>query len=494
MENIDPNIENIEQTTTRKISSDSFNEKISKLKENHKKILSDLKLEEEEKLSKAKDKNNKRIIRRKYRLLKKDARIRFSLTYTAYKNEQLYRKGAFESRVAILKSDYNKRKNSNPSFNKVEEKKKLEEKISELQKKYSKPISRTYRKTRTNKVEYDNFVTVPLRTPLIRVVNSVLLVILAAIITTLALNVFIKPFGIYSAGLRGITQAMFYLWRHYDADVSTTMSYVLFFAANLPLAIFGYFFIGKKFTIYTLLMMLFQMLFSYIFNSETFGNLEAYIKPFGKSSEEIYKVVKEGTNTLYVYVLPYISGIVGAVIYGLAVGVVYRAGGSTGGSKFVVTWVAAKTNSSIGRIALYFSVFVILFGITLNKVIIEQHNFFSGITSTTMIATVMFAVASNIFLDRVYARNKKVLISVITTKRDELVRFLDVKLMYNRTFSVENIKTNFHKKQKHKMEFLVSKPESIKLINIFTQIDPGALISVVEVQNAKGPIYSSWFE
>lgn len=495
MENNEQISEHItDQITTRKISSDSFKDKIARLQKNQKKSLHDLKIEERKKLAKTTDSQERKAIRKKYKLLKQDVRIRFSLTYTAYKNEQLYRRGAFESEVAALKSDFKKRMNLNASFDKAKEKKKLNEKISKLQTKYSKPISRTYRKNRTRKVEYDNFVTVPLRTPLIRLINSLLLVLLASLITTLALDVFIKPFGIYSAGLRGITQSMFYLWRYYDGGLTTSMSFVLFFAANVPLAIFGYIFIGKKFTIYTILMMAFQIMFSTIFNSDTFGNFESHIKPFGKSPHEITKILNEGKDTLYVYVLPYISGVVGAVIYGMAVGIVYRAGGSTGGSKFVVTWVAAKTNRSIGKIAFYFSIFVILFGITLNKIIIEGNEVISGFTSTTLISTVMFAVTSNIFLDKVFARNRKEIISVITEKRNEVMRFLDVKLMYNRTFSVTEVKTNFHKRPKYKMEFLVSKPESIKLVNIFSQIDPNALISTTEAQRAKGPIYSSWFE
>ena len=90
----------------------------------------------------------------------------------------------------------------------------------------------------------------------------------------------------------------------------------------------------------------------------------------------------------------------------------------------------------------------------------------------------------------VFAKTKKEIISVVTERKDEIMRFLDVKFMYSRTFSVEKVKTNFHKKQKYKMQFLVSKTESNVLMNVFTQLDQFALVTTSPVSKAYGKIYS----
>ena len=94
----------------------------------------------------------------------------------------------------------------------------------------------------------------------------------------------------------------------------------------------------------------------------------------------------------------------------------------------------------------------------------------------------------------IFSKSRKETVSVITNKRDALLRFLDVKLMYNRTFTVSQVKTSFEKNAKHKIDFVVSGSESKILTKIITQIDPNAYISILETKKVHGRFYSQWFE
>ena len=474
------------------ISKNTFKKRIIDSRTIYLKNKIEIKKEYKTNLSRANTKQEKFVAKKNYKRNFRINRNRYALIYNSIKNEELYRKGALETKIFNLKHQYKKKKQSYVLFNETKEKEKLKKEIRIIKDKYSMPVSRSYRKSRTTKVDNQSFINVPFDTPFIRNVKSIILIVFAAFLATLAMDIFVKPFGIYSAGLRGITQTIFYSIQYYHPDLPQYYSHLLFIGINIPLAMFGYLAVGKKFTFFTIFFLFVQYFFSMIIFD--FSGLDNLVKPFGKTNNEIKDTYVLQKNIIDNYSLPVISSLIGSIIYGISVGLLYKAGGSTGGSKFIVTWFSVKKGISIGKIAIMLSLFVVSQGILINRVIIGNNNLLTSYTSVTLFATLIFAFSSNSVLDMVFAKTKKEIISVVTERKDEIMRFLDVKFMYNRTFSVEKVKTNFHKKQKYKMQFLVSKTESNVLMNVFTQLDQFALVTTSPVSKAYGKIYSRWFE
>jgi uncharacterized membrane-anchored protein YitT (DUF2179 family) len=101
---------------------------------------------------------------------------------------------------------------------------------------------------------------------------------------------------------------------------------------------------------------------------------------------------------------------------------------------------------------------------------------------------------SNWALDKVFAKSKKIEIVVYTSKKDEILKFLDLHLLYNRSFSVEKVKGGIEAKTRHKFEFIVSIQESRIMVDVFRKIDSNSFVSIKPISKVFGGFYDSWYE
>lgn len=481
------------QKEVRTLSGESFEIKFKKAKDHYHERRKEIDKKYEKRIANAKNSKEIKELKRKRRFAIRKQKNKYALRYNAINEHKLYRKSMLEAKKTEARAKY-KNKKHRIDFDEKLEKEKLNKRIKTIKKTYSKPISSQLRHERNSKIENEiGFITVPIMTPAKRWIRSFILLFIAAFITTIALDIFIKPFGVYNAGLRGITQMIYYVIKDLAPGTSTSMSYVLFFGLNIPLALFGWFKVGKKFTILTISFIAMQFVISIILD---YSGIEDLIKPFGKKHEEIYDITRGNvaSNELYQYGLPFVSALMGAIIYGAGIGVIYSAGGSTGGSKFIVTWLSSKRQKSIGYFAMMISIFVITLGIIVNHVIMNHENFVSAFTSVTLFASVIFVYMSNWTLDKIFAKSQKEKIEIITSKKDQIIKFLDMQLMYNRSFTVQDVKTGIRAKKRSKMIFLVSQQESKLMTTVFRKIDPKATISSSSVSSISSRFYTLWFE
>lgn len=480
------------QESFNKLSSESFKEKKAKLKEWNEKKLKTLKTKYLKDKAKCKNTHDKKALWDKYHQAKKIQINQYSLRYNHLQNQLLYRWTMFNRMKFQLKTKYKKKIKAKPA-EKDKLKKELKQKINAARKKYSTPLSLRYLAKQSDKKHLKQNVNlskihVPIDSPNKKLIKSLLLIILTAILTTFALDMFIKPFGIYSAGLRGITQTIFYVIQHYDHSVSTSISHVLFFGMNIPLAIFGYIKLGKRTTILTLIFVGLQYLTSLTFD---LTNLDAYVQPFGESTTAI---MAEKDSSFYHVSIPYISAMIGAIMYGAGVALAYKAGASSGGSKFIVSYIAAKRNKGIGSIAFLFSLFVMAQGLIVNHILVDGDNFIETFTSTILFASIIYAFVSNITLDKVFPRNKKSEIILLTKKKDDIIAFLELFLIQGTSFTVSQAKVGAKEEARHKIVFVVMKREEHILTTVFSQIDKDAIMTINSVEKSYGKIFNKWFE
>ncbi|TCG11808.1 YitT family protein [Mycoplasma todarodis] len=471
-----------------KISVDSYKEKIASAKTSYESGKKRIETKYKKKIANATSTQEVKALRKQRKTELIRCKNKYAFKYNALINQKLFRRAIFESKAEELKNDFKRRKSESVNWDQEIESKKLTFELKRLQKKYSRPVSTHYLTSRNkDRVAEKPKKYIRLATPLKKNIKTTLLLILAAIITTLALDVFIKPWGLYNVGLRGITQTLFYVWQSFTPSLSTSMSYVIFFIANIPFAIFGWFKLGKRFTIITIIFIATQYLFSFIFD---YSHLYSFVKPFGHTVE----FYKQNKVEWAIYTLPFISVIIGGIIYGVGVGLIYKAGGSTGGSKFVVTWLSAKKNKPIGFISLIIALFVVAIGITVNKVIIDHDEVIVAATSTAAICSMIFAWTSNMTLDKVFPKSKKTEIKLFTTKKDAVIRYLDINLLFNRPYSYHKVSSAYKTDRRYEFNFIVSSEEKKILVDSIRNIDPQAFISISDIKDVSGRFYNYWFE
>ncbi len=317
-----------------KLSADSYKEKIAHIKITYETNKKRIEVRYKKKIASATSTKEVKTLNKQRKEDLIICKNKYAFKYNALINQKLFRRAIFESKAEELKNDYKRRKSETITWNRKIESEKLVIELKKLQKKYSRPVSTHYLTLRNkDRVAEKPKKYIRLSTPLKKNIKTIVLLIFAAIITTLALDVFIKPWGLYNVGLRGITQTLFYVWQKFAPSLSTSMSYIIFFIANIPFAIFGWFKLGKRFTVITIIFIATQYLFSFGFDHLSLYKL---IRPFGHTVE----FYKQNKVEWAIYTLPFISVIIGGIIYGVGVGLIYKAGGSTGGSKFVVTWLS----------------------------------------------------------------------------------------------------------------------------------------------------------
>ena len=484
----------IDEGLIYKVSKDTFKQKVHNLNKKIKEVTLKISEDKSKELAKAKTKKQIKIINQQYKIKLAKAKYKYTLLINAFRNQELYHRGILEAEIETAKKKYVQKQKTSLTFDKNKEKAKLKKKIANLKAKYSRPVSSNYRKTRVsnfeNKADIKNL-KVPSSSLWIKYLKIISMIFLASLLTTLSLDVFLKPFGLYNAGLRGITQMIFYIIKHNDPTAPAWYSHALFFGFNIPFFLFGWFKISKKFTIYTTIFIAIQYLTSLIFEYSTFYE---NIQPFGKTPGNIYKELQENTLVdLYKYGIIFISSIIGSIFYGIGVGFVYRAGGSTGGSKFVVTFLSAKKNKSIGFFASILGIFVILLGLTVNHIIVAQRGVMETYLSATLFASLVFVFTSNYALDLTFNNSKKARLQLITNKKDEIMYFLDYYLMFDRSFTVDSVKKGHWNKKSYKFEFITHPSEINQLKKYFLKIDLKAYLVESSVK-VYGRFANNWFE
>src|SRR5690625_1412582 len=133
--------------------------------------------------------------------------------------------------------------------------------------------------------------------------KRIAVVILGSFLLAISLNFFLIGANVYASGFSGVAQLLSSVSKDFlSLDISTG---IILFVLNVPVLIIGWFKIGRGFTIYSILSVIFATFF-----------LE--ILPIITVSEDII-----------------LNAVVGGVISGVAVGVSLKYGASTGGMDIV---------------------------------------------------------------------------------------------------------------------------------------------------------------
>jgi len=165
-------------------------------------------------------------------------------------------------------------------------------------------------------------------------------ILIGAFITAISINIFMLPYKIAPGGVSGIATIIFYLSDE-RFPVGVTM-----FALNIPLFIAGVKYIGKKFIVKTLFG---TMALSFIIDT-TEPISKWFVTSFITGPESLL------APDLLLYSL------IGGVLMGIGLGLVFRSGATTGGTDLAARIVHAfLPYFSIGQLLLFIDTCVILF-------------------------------------------------------------------------------------------------------------------------------------
>lgn len=266
-------------------------------------------------------------------------------------------------------------------------------------------------------------------------IKEYIIVALACVVMAFNINYFFVGNKLAEGGVSGLSLIIHYLS---NIDVS-----YLYFALNIPLIILAYIFLGKNFLLKTFF--------------ATFV-LSVFLKVFASFSEPLDDIL--------------LAAIFGGAINGIAIGIVFYAGGSTGGMDIVAKIVNKYTGIPISRILLTTDFIVLSIVAVIFGKVIFMYTLISLVISSKMIDIIQVGIYS--------AKG----VTIITTKEDEIRK----RIMEDtgRGITLIDAKGGYTQKEIGMLYCVVGQYQLIKVKTIVKEVDPSAFMIVADVHEVIG--------
>ena len=184
---------------------------------------------------------------------------------------------------------------------------------------------------------------------------------------------------------------------------------------------------------------------------------------------------------------PWVGAIVGGVVFGLSLGCVLAANGSSGGTDIIAMIVNYYHNISLGNIMLACDVLIIASAFFLPLPASMQEE--GGNPTYLHIKRVLYGVAMTISytmaVDWIMSRlHRSVQFLIYSSKYEEIASAINTKV--NRGVTILDGTGWYSKHPVKVISVLVRKPESSQIFRIVHEIDPEALVSFADVSGVFG--------
>lgn len=259
--------------------------------------------------------------------------------------------------------------------------------------------------------------------------KPLVLVILGTFFMALAINGVLLPHYLFSGGLTGVANLLYFLFGWH----MSTLVIVL----NIPLFILAYFFLSKAFIGYSLL---------------------------GILSLSLWLKVSEG---LLIHVHDTLSIIlVGGTLVGIGCGLIYRGGGSTGGSDII-----AKIINK------YFSISMATVSFVVNGSLILLFAFFFGLDSAVLSVAIMYVSSKVIFfiMDGIHVRRT---LFIVTTAPHHKAIAHHMVVDLGRGVTVLSGEGDYNQGKRYIIYAVVGIQEVAKAKRLISLYDPNAFVTI----------------
>lgn len=263
--------------------------------------------------------------------------------------------------------------------------------------------------------------------------KRILVVIFGSLLMAVSLNFFLINANVYASGFSGAAQLVSsILADQLGVSVSTG---ILLFIFNIPVIILGWFKVGRGFTIYSVISVVFTTIFL-----------------------EILPILSLSSDII-------LNAVFGGVIAGVGVGISLKLGASTGGMDIVAMVLSRLQDKPIGTYFLLLNGIIII----LAGVLYEPEN-----ALYTMVA--LYVTTS--VIDMIHTRHEKVTAMIITHKAEELQQAIHQKMV--RGITIVPAKGAYSMEDKSMLYLVITRYELYDLEKIINEVDPQAFTNIVQ--------------
>ncbi|KOP63814.1 hypothetical protein AMS62_00175 [Bacillus sp. FJAT-18019] len=273
--------------------------------------------------------------------------------------------------------------------------------------------------------------------------QAIIAIIAGSAIYAFGLLYFIIPNELMEGGVTGITVLL-----NYAFNLSPSISTMVL---NIPLFLIGMKILGKRQSIYTGIgiasLTLFLWLFELLIN-------RGFVVPF---------------RTEHDYIL---ASLYAGVTLGAGLGIVFRFGGTTGGSDIIARIVNRKFGFSMGQIIL--SLDILIIGLSLFYIPLERILY-------TLVAVFIASKVIDFIQEGAYAAKA---FTIISDKAPDIAEHISTEM--ERGVTLIPAVGVYSKQAKHMVYCVVSRQEIRRLTEIAKSLDPRAFIIINDVNDVHG--------
>ncbi|MEK5206513.1 YitT family protein [Psychrobacillus sp. FSL H8-0510] len=270
--------------------------------------------------------------------------------------------------------------------------------------------------------------------------KEILLIIIGSLLFAVGINYFAIPYRLSEGGVIGVTVITYYLFEWSPGVVNLMINAVL-------LAI-GYKFFDRKTMIYTVIGIVFSSLF--LFLTEDVGH-------------------QLNGDTL-------LAALFSGVFVGLGLGLMFRAGGTSGGSAILARLANQYLGWSLGKGVLVIDIIVIAGSVF----IIGQEK--------AMYTLVAVFLGSKVIDYVIEGLNSRTAVTIISEHSEEIRQFIVSNM--SRGVTILEGRGGYSQNQKEVLYIVINQPELVQLKQTVSSVDKNAFVVVHEVRDVLGSSFS----
>lgn len=277
---------------------------------------------------------------------------------------------------------------------------------------------------------------------IVKEVRRISVITLAALLMAANIQTFVRTGGLYPGGATGLT---ILIQRLSELLFGTEPPYTIInLLLNAVPIYIGLRYIGRKFTLYSLLMIFLTGIF---------------------------------TDFLPAYAITYdtlLISIFGGLINGTAISLCLWVNATSGGTDFIAIYLSEKKNVDSWNIVL-----------GLNVIILCAAGLSFGWDKA--LYSIIFQFASTQVLHMLYKKYQQITLLIVTTKPDEVIN--DIWQQSNHGATIIDAKGSYDNQEKKIVYSVVSKDEYMKIVRIVKGSDPQAFINTIKTEKLAGNFY-----
>ena len=256
----------------------------------------------------------------------------------------------------------------------------------------------------------------------------------------------------------------------------STFQSICYFVINVPIMIFAYFCVGKRFAIYSSINVIVSSIFIALVPNWGFCKDVAGILSDGLLGGPI----ADGTYNYGGLILRLFFA---AVCVGASSALAFRGGASCGGIDVFTYYFSLRKSTNVGRYSIILNAIIVF---TYNTLLVIANPDKLPIAIISLLLAITYLFVASMVIDLINVRNKKVQVQIITSD----VRMSNILIAnFPHSATVLNAKGAFTQGDRFVIYMIVSSSEVKKVINVAKKVDSNSFISIISLVQVYGNFY-----